>query len=719
MTDQTPPPTAAAATPGLEAATLAYLHHLGRALVAADLWVGLPQGDGDGLPMALLPRAIARFGLQLRHLKGQRVAQIVPPCLLVQKGGGVVFVHSVDAKGDQFAVQDPAKDSAPQPISRMDLAAISAGEVVYFIPETEALTEKHAGTRARRHWFWGHFGVIKARIFDVVLASAFANILAITVSLFALQVYDRVVPNQNEATLWVLASGAAAAIVMEFFLRVSRAMLIDRAGRDIEIAVNRDLFQRLIDMRLDRRPMPPGALVNTMREFSSVKEFFAVSAVGVVTDLPFVLVFLLVIFAISGPLVAIVALGAVLMVCLGLVFQARMRRLSKDMLGANTAALRILTEASYGMEMLRSHNAAHWFQRNWEEVAVLNALKSSEHRRLSATLSFAAGALQMLTYISVVTGGVYMFFGGLLSVGGIIAVSILTSRTLAPVVQLSSIISRWQNTKASLEALEGIATAAVERPAERSFIRRTTIQGHLMLRDIRTAYPGVEGVQLVLPQLEIKPGRHVALLGENGSGKSLLLRILAGLYEPLQGTYVIDGVEARQIDPDDRRRAIAFLPQDPRLFKGTLRENLSVGSAHFSDAQLIEALEFAGLGRVVSTTTLGLDLPIHDGGEGLSVGQRAAVGLARLYLQDPALVILDEPTAAMDTRAETAFVKRFATWLQGRGCIIATHRLALMDVVDEVVVLAEGRLLAAGPKDEVLARFTAPATAAKPSEARA
>ena len=220
MTDQTPPP-AAAAAPGLEAATLAYLHHLGRALVAADLWVGLPQGDGDGLPMALLPRAIARFGLQLRHLKGQRVAQIVPPCLLVQKGGGVVFVHSVDAKGDQFAVQDPAKDTAPQPISRMDLAALSAGEVVYFIPETEALTEKHAGTTARRHWFWGHFGVIKARIFDVVLASAFANILAVTVSLFALQVYDRVVPNQNEATLWVLASGAAAAIVMEFFLRTN------------------------------------------------------------------------------------------------------------------------------------------------------------------------------------------------------------------------------------------------------------------------------------------------------------------------------------------------------------------------------------------------------------------------------------------------------------------------------------------------------------------
>jgi ATP-binding cassette subfamily C protein LapB len=273
MTKKHPLP-ADRAMPGLEAATLAYLHHLGRVLVAADLWVGLPQGDGDGLPMALLPRAISRFGLQLRHAKGQRVAQIGPPCLVVQKDGGVVFVRSSDANGDHFAVLDPAKGAEPQQIGRADLAALSAGEVVHFIPETEALTEKHAGTSARRHWFWGHFGVIKARIFDVVLASAFANILAITVSLFALQVYDRVVPNQNEATLWVLASGAAAAIVMEFFLRVSRAMLIDRAGRDIEIAVNRDLFHRLIDMRLDRRPMPPGALVNTMREFSSVKEFF-------------------------------------------------------------------------------------------------------------------------------------------------------------------------------------------------------------------------------------------------------------------------------------------------------------------------------------------------------------------------------------------------------------------------------------------------------------
>jgi ATP-binding cassette subfamily C protein LapB len=688
----------------LDRSAASYLSHLGQPVTVDRLWTGLPSA-ASGMDMALLARALGNVGYEMSHHAAVGLSRIETPCLLRLTNGNFVLVIGRENDGQYFVAADPASQARVL-VAQELLAEKYAGETLSFFPRLDALAERHVGQRPNKHWFWRHFEPMRGQVFDVVLASGFANLLAVAVSLFALQVYDRVVPNQNEATLWVLASGAALAIGLEFLLRISRARLIDTAGREIEIAVNRDLYERLLNMRLDARPMPPGSLVNTMREFASVKEFFAVSAVGVVTDLPFVLIFLLVIYAIAGPLVVIVALGALVMIIAGLVFQYRIHALSRDMLGGATAALRLLTETAYGLETLRSHRFAPLFQRNWEEVTTLNALQSSRHRRLSAGLSFLSSSLQMLTYVAAITGGVYLFFADALSVGGIIAVSILTSRTLAPIVQLSGILSRWKYTTAALEALEVIAESPQDRDAARSYIRRTQIAGDLRLRDIRTAYPGAEDVQLVIPDLKLNPGARVAVLGENGSGKSLLLRILAGLYVPNQGSYLVDGLEAQQIDPDDLRKAVGYLPQEPRLFKGTLRENLSMGASQVSDTRLFEALDFAGLGKLVASTTRGLDLEIHDGGEGLSVGQRAAVGLARLHLQNPSIVLLDEPTAAMDSRSEATFVVRFKEWLAERSAIICTHRMPLMDAVDEVVILADGRMLAHGPKDEILAKFT-------------
>lgn len=695
----------------LERPVLAYLKHLGQSVSGPDLWAGQPRSTNGNMDLELAARALDRLGYDIWRQKKVALDNLALPCLLVLRNGDIIFVADRVDNGRAYTVFDNDNDSLIS-IPKATLASQSTGEMLKLTRKLDALQTRHVGARPKGHWFWGHFGPLRAQIGDVILASSFANILAVTVALFALQVYDRVVPNQNTATLWVLVGGAVLAIGMEFLLRVSRARLIDKAGQGIEIAVNRDLFERLINTRLDGRTMPAGSAVNAMREFAAVKEFFAASAAGVVTDLPFMFIFLLVIYAIAGPVVIVVALGAAAMIIMGLVFQRRIYALSRDMLGGTTASLRILTEVSYGLETVRSHNAAPWFQRNWEEVIALNAQQSSDHRRLTAALSFGAGALQMLTYVGAITAGVYMFFANQLSVGGIIAVSILTSRTLAPIVQLSAVISRWQNTAASLDALEAIANAPQERDVSRSFIRRKDIRGALHLRDIQTAYPGVQGVQLVVPDLVIEPGARLAVLGENGSGKSLLLRVLSGLYAPNAGTYLIDGVEVRQIDPFDLRRAIAYLPQDPRLFKGTLRDNLAVGETVYSDERLFAALDFAGLRKAVSATTLGLDLEIKDGGEGLSVGQRAAVGLARIHLQDPALVILDEPTAAMDSRAEGEFVTRFGQWLEGRSAIICTHRMPVMEVLNDVVVLADGRVLAKGPKADILAQFTRRASAA-------
>lgn len=702
---------------GLDHAAASYLSHLGQPVSVDRLWAGLPASP-DGMDLTLLARALGQSGYEMSHTAVSGISQIATPCLLRLTGGKYVLIIAAEADGETVSVVDPATDTAVM-ISKKTLSKQSDGEILQFSPQLDALAVRHVGQRPNQHWFWRHFKAMRGKMLDVALSSAFANILAVVVSLFALQVYDRVVPSRNEATLWVLVGGAALAIVLEFLLRIARARLIDGAGREIEIAVNRDLYEKLINLRLDAQPMPPGSLVNTMREFASVKEFFAISAVGVVADLPFVMIFLLVIYGVAGPLVLIVIIGALVMIIASVIFQYRIHALSRDMLGGATAALRLLTETAYGLETLRSHRFAPLFQRNWEEVTTLNAMQSSRHRRLSAGLSFLSSSIQMLTYVAAVTGGVYLFFADALSVGGIIAVSILTSRTLAPIVQLSGILSRWKYTTAALDGLEEIATAPQDRDPTRHYIRRFRIAGDLHLRDIRSAYPGVENVQIVIPDLKLAPGGRVAILGENGSGKSLLLRILAGLYVPQQGSYLVDGIEAQQIDPDDLRKAIGYLPQEPRLFKGTLRENLSTGTVQFSDDRLFEALEFAGLGKLISTAARGLDLDIHDGGEGLSVGQRAAVGLARLHLQDPPIVLLDEPTAAMDSRSEAVFVARFKAWLGERSAIICTHRMAMMEAVNEVVVLADGRMLAHGPKEETLAKFTRTAMAGQSAAAGA
>lgn len=713
--EASPEPAEAKGAP-LDQAAVAYLRHLGSSATLDDLWSGLPRAE-TGMDFTLLARGLARLGFELSHAAAVPLRKIETPCLVQVTGGNYVLAHEFDRAGQNIVLTLP--NQGERALRRVnEFSSDYTGVVLRFTPHLESLAMRHIAKDTHRHWFWRHFAPLRGRILDVALSSAFANLLAVAVSLFSLQVYDRVIPNQNQATLWVLVGGAALALAMEFVLRIARARLIDNAGRDIEIAVNRDLYEKLVHMRLDQKPMQAASLVSTMREFASVKEFFAVSAVGVVTDLPFVAIFLIVIYAISGPLVFVVMLGALAMIIASVIFQYRIHALSRDMVGGASAALRVLTETAYGLETLRSHRFAPLFQRNWEEVSTLNAHHSSQHRRLSAGLSFFAASLQMVTYIAAITGGVYLYFEDALSVGGIIAVSILTSRTLAPIVQLSGVLSRWKNTTASLEALEMIANAKQEREPGRNYIRQSHFQGALQLRDIRTSYPRVEEVQLIVPNLAIAAGKQVAILGENGSGKSLLLRVLAGLYHPSAGNYVIDGLEARQIDPDDLRRAIGYLPQEPRLFKGTLRENLTMGSNDVSDARLLEALEFAGLDKLISTNARGLDLEIQDGGEGLSVGQRAAVGLARIYLADPPIVLMDEPTAAMDSRAELAFVARCKPWLANRTAIICTHRMAMMEIIDEVVVIADGRMVAHGPKEATLQQFTRTAQSAPQSGAR-
>ncbi len=394
--------------------------------------------------------------------------------------------------------------------------------------------------------------------------------------------------------------------------------------------------------------------------------------------------------------------GGLLMVIPGFFLQKRMIRLTQEMQGASARQSRLLQEAVVELDTIKTQRAEDRFARVWEELSAVQALKSSDQRRLAATLTFWSQGLQQATYVGAVITGTYLVFAGEFTVGSIIAVGILSSRTLAPLTQLAGILARWGNVKAALDGLDGIANVPQDRSEARHYLRRERLQGQYELREASYRYDPEGAAVLDLDKLTIQPGQTIAVLGANGSGKSTLLKLLSGLYAPVSGKILIDGTEMAQIEPRDLRRAIGYLGQEVRLFHGTLRDNLNLSLLERDDDRLLEALDFAGLGQFVKSHPKGLDLDIRDGGEGLSVGQSQSIGWARLWLQDPDVCLLDEPTAALDQTLEKTLISRLESWLEGRTAVIATHRVPILSLASRTLILSNGRMAIDGPRDQVL-----------------
>jgi ATP-binding cassette subfamily C protein LapB len=442
-----------------------------------------------------------------------------------------------------------------------------------------------------------------------------------------------------------------------------------------------------------------------MRDFGSVREFFTSATVGTMADLPFLIVFLALVASIGGNLVWVLIAGGILMVLPGFLLQKRMVALAHSTQGASVKAARLLYESVFEHETLTTQRGEDRVKRLWAELVTLSAVKGSEQRRLTNLLSTWAAGVQQATYVAAVVVGTYLVFAGNFTVGTIIAVGLLTSRTLAPLSQVSSMMARWSQVKGALAALEVVANARQAEEPGRKYLRRETLTGAFELRHVEFRHDPQSSPTVEINACAIPAGQHVAVLGANGSGKSTLLRLLAGLYEPTKGRVLIDGVDLGQVHPRDLRRGLGYLGQDVRLVAGSLRDNLNLSQLERDDDRLLSALDFAGLGPFVRNHPRGLDLEIRELGEGLSVGQRQSIGWARLWLQDPKVVILDEPTAALDQTLETTLVSRLKTWLDGRTAVIATHRVPILALTTRTLILQNGRLAVDGPKEAVLAHL--------------
>lgn len=686
-----------------------------RHISAAQLTAGLPLDAGGHITVGLLERVGARADLSVsvRHIKHiKSVPAGLLPAMLELKDRSVVVLMAVGK--DSCTILRPQLPSKPIDLSLEDIGAQLTGTVIFCAPV--ARNDDRIGlfgTQKGKHWFWSEVSKYKLQFAEIAGAAALTNVLAICTSLFSRQVFDRVVPNQAFATLWVLVIGVLIAIALEFTIRMTRAYLVDIVGKRLDLGLSSRVFEQALGLRLDQRPKSTGSFVNQVRECDSVREFFTSTTIAAVSDLPFVFLFIAIIWVLGGPMAWVQIAAIPLIVIPGVLAQPALSKVSNRHLRENSIRNGLLIEAMTGAETVKVLRAEGRFQRLWEEYAALLAVNSTKMRALTNSLSYMASSVQQIAYVMLMVVGVYLISVGELTTGSLLACSILSSRAISPLTQLAGIFGRYQQMRAGLTGLEGIIKAQVDRPSGRHFVQRTRLNGDFRIEELEFRYEQGGDASLKLANLEFQAGSAVALLGTNGSGKSTLLKILSGLYQPSAGSVLLDGTDMRQIDPDDVRRQVTYLPQDVRLFFGTLRENLLMGLKPRPDQELLEALTFVGAESLVRDHPKGLDREIGEGGSGISGGQRQSVGLARVWLRDPSVVLLDEPTAAMDHALEMKVIANMRNWLAGRTFIVATHRQPVLQLVNDAIIMNKGKITASGPLDSVLAGLAGPSP--KPS----
>ena len=571
-------------------------------------------------------------------------------------------------------------------------------------------------SRSARQWFL-HAILKRRQVFiEAVVATFVVSMLGLGASFYSLQVYDRVIPTQAHATLLALTFGVAIAVVFEFVLKQVRSLMVDRGCKAIEEELSDVFFGRMLDIRMEARPRAVGTFAAQVRQFELVRNFMTSSTVFLIADLPFCLLFVAVIGVIGGLLASIPLVLLPLVLASSAWLNWRIRRLTQSQLKDARNKNGLLVDVIDGIESIKAAGAEWKMMERWRQLTASASALELDTRHLSSTSAHLAQFLQQLSYVAIIGLGAWMVGSGQITMGALIACSILSNRALAPITQIATLVTQWQHAQEALKGLDEMMALPVEHGDGGSAIIPSACAGALTLDKAGFSFSGrLPAVQPL--QLSIAAGEKVAVIGPVGSGKSTLIRLLSGLYRPGEGKALLDGVDMALLAPGYLHEQIGYLPQDVRLLRGTLRENLALGLAPPADGDLLRAAALTGLDRVIVAHPLGLELPIFEGGRGLSGGQRQLVGLTRLLIAKPTVLLLDEPTAAMDGDLEASVMQQvFASLPAETTMVIVTHKASLLRLVDRVIVMDQGRVVLDGARADVLARLTTPAQVTKPSE---
>jgi ATP-binding cassette subfamily C protein LapB len=544
----------------------------------------------------------------------------------------------------------------------------------------------------------------------VIVAAVLINIFALVTSLFSMVVYDRVVPNNAMSSLTALSIGFAIVVIFDFVLKTLRAYFVDIAGADIDHKIGEKVFAKILAMRLDLKKGSTGALAGLMRELEALRDFFASATISTLVDVPFLLLTVVVIWAIGGKVVLVLLVIIPLVLLAGWATNPALERLSAKTMREGLSKQSVLVEAIGGLETVKAAGAGDLLTKRWL-TAVRQQSDSSLRQRLVSTLAVTvAGSASTVSYAAVVIVGVHLINERELTTGGLIACSLLSGRAIAPLAQISQLLTRLSATRTAYRQINAMMVQPSEGPAGEA-LEIGQLAGRVEFRNVSFRYPGASENALNGISFVLEPGERIGLLGRVGSGKSTITRLILGLYPPSDGLVMIDGTDIRQLDPGALRRKIGTAMQDSVLISGSVRDNIALGRAAVDDTEMLRAAELSGTHQFMGQIANGYDLRLADRGEGLSGGQRQSIAIARALAGKPQMLVFDEPSSAMDTQTESGLIERLSREIQGRTFILVTHRPSLLQLVQRVMVLDRGRIMADGPRDQVMQQLTRPKVA--------
>ena len=658
-----------------------------------SLSAGLPLAQ-QALTVDLLPRAAARAGLQGRVLrrKLEAIDRLNLPVLLLLKGNRCAVLLRWEDDGRALILPSEA-DGGEQRVSREELDALYIGHALFARPRHELENLRTPLVPRVNAWFRDTLKLSRGLYSDAILASLLINLLGLMVPLFVMQTYDRVVPNQATSTLWVLAIGLLIGTGFELTLRLVRAHLLDQAGKKTDVILSATLFERITGMSMKARPTSIGGFAQSIHDFQGLREFLTAVTLTSIIDLPFAVLMLAVIGLLGGWLVVIPLVAFPVTILFAWIIQMRLRDTVERSLalGAERQALLVETLKACGAESERQHK--------WESTHGALTRLDSHARDLSALASNGTLFIQQFSGMATIVAGVYIIIAGNLSVGALVASYMLGSRVLAPLGQIAGLITRYQQAQVTMKSTDALMALPQEREPGKHPLQHTQLKGAIDVVKATFAYGG-SGTAAALNEVSIsvKPGERIGIIGRSGSGKSTLARLMMGFYTPDEGQLLLDGLDLRQVDVADLRQQVGYVAHDLPLLAGSLRDNLTLGARYVTDARMLEVAELTGVTELARNHPLGFDRPVGERGQLLSGGQRQAVLLARALLLDPPIMLLDEPTSHMDNASEDLLRQKLLGLMQGKTLLLVTHRMSMLSLVERLVVLDNGKVVADGPK---------------------
>ncbi|HET9144701.1 MAG TPA: type I secretion system permease/ATPase [Sphingomicrobium sp.] len=677
------------------------------------LRAGLALSADGRLPFHQTEPALEQVGMRAetiaRRLKGWPSAKC-PAILELEDDRAAVLLDVRDNDGLIYApgLAEPMWTK----LVELEPAYTGRAVIVETDPTRERENERPWDEAKRRHWFWSEVWKVRREFWPVLLAALIVNLLAFAMPLFTMNVYDRVIPNKAVATLWVLALGVLLALVFDFTLRVARGRLIDEVGRRLDARLSQKLFEKVMNLPMSDRQGSTGALARRVSDYEMVRDFFASTTVVLAVDLTFLILFLAFITFVGGWLVLVPLAGIAVMLTAGLSLQRSMGKVALDVQADSSLQHSVLIESISGAETLKAARAEGQMLGRWRRYASMSAATSERMRKLSAVAVNLASISQQSISVGLLIGGFYRFQAGDMTMGAIIAIIMISGRSLQPVGQLAFLITRGKQAFATLDSLQRMMEAQDERQTAVLSIVPEIRAGHLELRNVSFRYPNASRDALDGIDLKINPGERIGVIGRVASGKSTLGRVLCGLYAPTGGEMLVDGLDSRQYHPHQLREAFRFVSQDADVFSGTVRDNLMLGAAQADDNQLIDAVVRSGADIFLSRDAAGFDLPVGERGSRLSGGQRSLLVLARALVSPSKLLFLDEPTGSMDTQTELYFIEHLKTALASdQALVVSTHRHNMLSILDRLIVIEAGKIIADGPRDQILKHLSSAASA--------